>query len=66
MKSAVRTVMVGGSRMYQIPSMPASVPSVTSVLGMIDKPALRTWVLRTSLQAVRDEFRGVQVGCGGL
>lgn len=61
MKSAVRSVMVGGSRMYQIPSMPSSVPSVTSVLAMIDKPALRTWVLRTSLQAVRTEFNAVQV-----
>jgi hypothetical protein len=49
--------------MYQVPSLPTTVPSVTSVLGVIDKPQLRAWQVRTCLRSVQQEFQRVQVGC---
>jgi hypothetical protein len=39
----VATVDVGGSRHYRVPGVEPLLPSVTSIIGALDKPALPRW-----------------------
>ena len=58
-----------GGRFYKI-AQGAHVevyPSVTSILGMLDKSALVPWAIRTSLDVVKSELTSqVEMGCADL
>jgi hypothetical protein len=42
----IATLDVGGARHYKVPGLDQLLPSVTSVLGVLDKPALPRWAAR--------------------
>ena len=52
----LRRVMTKSGRHYRVPGFERAFPSVTTVLGVIDKPALVPWSTKVTLQAVEQEL----------
>lgn len=58
-KPAVQTVYVGGARYYVHPDTGERVPGVTSVLGVLDKPALVGWAAKMTAGAAADKIESL-------
>lgn len=54
MSTRAMTLTVNGGRQYQHPVTGQMVPSVTSILGSLDKPALLNWAVDTTAQYAAD------------
>jgi len=52
----ISRVLVNGKRFYSIPGVREYYPSVTTVLGMINKPALGAWQQRVLIDSLRSSW----------